>query len=124
MRGRIWSSRLIQSTRGTWPDDGAPTDRKARWQRQVDGGHMSGERLDSRHRPTTVAEITHGLPSVLERLVADPGRWILIIEQGEDGRYVQFLALEGGTLVAEVSSNQFLSGDDEWTADDAARLVS
>jgi len=69
-------------------------------------------------------EIDRGLPSVLERLVRDPGRWILVIEQGEGGRYLQFLALKGGTLVAEVSSNQFLSGDDEWTADDAARLVS
>lgn len=54
--------------------------------------------------------LAEGLEALLGRLVADPGRWILIIEAGRerDPRYVQYLLFEDGSLVAEGTSNRYL----------------
>ena len=63
-------------------------------------------------RSITVDEFLDGLDGVLTRLVADPGRWILIADvESSEGRYAQFLAAEDGMLYAEVSSNASLRGE-------------
>jgi len=68
-------------------------------------------------------EIEDGLATVLERLLLDPGRWILIFEHGANtARYVQFIAFEDGSLVAETVSNHFLSDDSRWAPESEAAL--
>jgi T3SS (YopN, CesT) and YbjN peptide-binding chaperone 3 len=54
--------------------------------------------------------VEEGLEPLLDRLVKDPGRWILILEFGPSAAnlYVQFLVFEDGSLVAEVVSNIYL----------------
>ena len=74
-------------------------------------------------RLATVWEVKRGLTSVLHRLLLDPGRWILIIEDAQN-RYVQFLAFEDGSLVAETVSNLYLSDAKRWTEEAEAALTS
>lgn len=52
-----------------------------------------------------------GLADLLDRLVSDPGRWILILEVGPAAanRFVQYLAYEDGSLAAETVSNRYLA---------------
>ena len=74
-------------------------------------------------RLATLWEIEHGLTSVLQKLAFDPGRWILIIEDGRNTkRYLQFLAYEDGSLVAETVSNHYLDAKDRWTPEGEATL--
>lgn len=75
-------------------------------------------------RVVTVAEFEAGLGGVLTRLVADPGRWVVLVDVlASEGRYLQFLAREDGVLHAEVSSNASLRGGDRLTGADMAALV-
>ena len=59
---------------------------------------------------TTLAELGARLEGLLSRLVFGPGRWALIAEDG-GGRYVQALAFEDGSLMAEVVSNNYLQAE-------------
>lgn len=60
--------------------------------------------------PVRLGELDGRLSRALELMVRSPARWILVIETASE-LYVQFLADEEGTLVAECVSNQFLDGD-------------
>lgn len=62
---------------------------------------------------------------MLAGLLADPARWILIIEVEESlNRYVQFLLYEDGErLVAEAVSNINLDPVEQWTLDDEFALL-
>ena len=54
-------------------------------------------------------EVAAGLEGLLGRLVAAPGRWIFIIEDARTPcHYIQILAYEDGSLLAEVVSNYFI----------------
>lgn len=63
-------------------------------------------------RTVPLTTVVAGLPSLLRRLVADPGRWILVLQVGppEGNHYVQYLVCEDGSLVAEAVSNHYLVG--------------
>lgn len=74
--------------------------------------------LVDQERQARLAELEQGLGKVLRRLIRDPGRWILIIEDPVSDRFVQFLAFEDGSLVAEAVSNRFLSRQYQWTRRD------
>jgi hypothetical protein len=69
--------------------------------------------------------VAEGLEEILERLLADPGRWILIIEAGPDAApyYVQYLLFEEGSLVVEAVSNYFLEGVNRLTDQDEHQLA-
>jgi hypothetical protein len=71
-----------------------------------------------------MSSVAEGLEEILERLLADPGRWILIIEAGPDTAlyYVQYLLFEEGSLLAEAVSNNFLEGANRLTDQDEQRL--
>ncbi len=72
----------------------------------------------------TLADVEQQLPTILQRLVDWPGRWILIIEDAEcHHHFWQALAFEDGSLVAEVVSNYYLDGDELLSPEDAARLT-
>jgi len=74
-------------------------------------------------RNATLWEIEQGLTSVLQRLLFDPGRWILILEDSRNSnRYLQFLAYEDGSLVAETTSNHYLAEDARWPSEDETTL--
>jgi hypothetical protein len=76
-----------------------------------------------RERSARLWEVEGGLATVLERLLLDPGRWILILEHGANtDRYVQFIAFEDGSLVAETVSNHFLDEDSRWAPEAEAAL--
>lgn len=72
---------------------------------------------------TTLAELEAELEGLLSRLVFGPGRWALIAEDS-DGRYVQALAFEDGSLIAEVVSNNYLEDDQRWGEADEDKLVA
>jgi len=72
---------------------------------------------------TTLAELEAALEDLLSRLVFGPGRWALIAEDG-DGRYVQALAFEDGSLIAEVVSNNYLQGERRWSEADEDKLLA
>jgi len=74
-------------------------------------------------RATTLAELDAHLEELLYRLVFGPGRWVLIIEDPL-GRYVQVLAFEDGSLVAEVVSNHYLEDEQRWGQADGDKLVA
>jgi hypothetical protein len=74
-------------------------------------------------RATTLAELEAALEGLLSRLVFGPGRWALIAEDG-DGRYVQALAFEDGSLIAEVVSNNYLQGERRWGEADEDKLLA
>jgi len=95
-------------------------------ERPVDAGRPATDEPERRHRRlATLWEIERGLPSVLAKLALDPGRWILILEDAtRTNRYVQFLAFEDGSLVAETVSNVYLTGEDRWTVTDEAALAA
>ena len=71
---------------------------------------------------TTLAELGAMLEGLLNRLVFGPGRWALIAEDS-DGRYVQALAFEDGSLIAEVISNNYLQGERRWSEADEEKLL-
>jgi len=72
---------------------------------------------------TTLAELEAILEGLLRRLVFGPGRWALIAED-RDGRYVQVLAFEDGSLVAEAVSNKYLQTEQRWIEADEDRLLA
>jgi hypothetical protein len=72
---------------------------------------------------TTLAGLEAGLEGLLSRLAFGPGRWVLIIED-DRGRYLQVLAYEDGSVLAEVVSNTYLSGDERWSEAEEERLVN
>src|SRR5207302_2013176 len=81
--------------------------------------------VSAHQRIATRWEIVRGLHSVLDRLVADPARWVLILVTASSrNRYVQFLAPEDGGLVAECVSNINLAHDEQLEATDEGRLVA
>lgn len=85
---------------------------------------MGGGSYRIHERTVTVSEFEAGLESALVGLLAEPGRWILIVDVlSSNGRYLQFLAREDGLLRAEVSSNASLRGEDRLTADQMASLI-
>jgi len=64
-------------------------------------GHQSEQSVWS----VSLGSFGLGLPSLLERLCARPGRWILIAEDSvRPHRYWQALAFEDGSLVVEAGS--------------------
>lgn len=75
-------------------------------------------------RPT-VRDFELGLASVLQRLVAEPLSWLVIaeMERRPPLRYLQFLADEDGTLVAECVSNRFLDEGERWRPDQERLLL-
>jgi hypothetical protein len=72
---------------------------------------------------TTLAELGARLEGLLSRLVFGPGRWALIAEDC-DGRYVQALAFEDGSLIAEVVSNNYLPAEQRWSEADENKLLA
>lgn len=72
---------------------------------------------------TTLAELEANLEGLLSRLVFGPGRWALIAEDS-DGRYVQVLAFEDGSLVAEAVSNNYLHTEQRWIEADEDKLLA
>jgi hypothetical protein len=74
-------------------------------------------------QPTTLAEFELHLNDLLTRLVYSPGRWVAIAED-DRGRFVQVLAFEDGSLIAEVVANNYLKGEDRWEQEDEAKLVA
>jgi type III secretion system-like peptide-binding chaperone len=72
------------------------------------------------------ALLAEGLTEMLERLVSDPGRWILVLTFGPgDGiYYIQYLCCEDGSMVAEAVSNRYLSEPCLLSTDNERRLVS
>jgi hypothetical protein len=72
----------------------------------------------------TMRTVTEGLEEILQRLLADPGRWILIIEAGPDAApyYIQYLLFEEGSLLVEAVSNAFLEGANRLNDQDEHRL--
>ena len=71
----------------------------------------------------TLATLSRGLSDLLEALCSRPGRWILIVEdEGRRHLFWQALAFEDGSLVTEVVSNNYLDGDDRWTAAQEVRF--
>jgi hypothetical protein len=54
-----------------------------------------------------LADLEGGLAPLLERLVFDPGRWIVILEFGdrEADLFAEFVVFEDGSLVVEAVSN-------------------
>jgi hypothetical protein len=75
-------------------------------------------------RRTTVAEFERGLFGVLQHLVIDSGRWVLVVDvEASRNRYVQFQCNEEGDLNAEVVSSVNLEADECWTDEQHARLV-
>jgi hypothetical protein len=66
----------------------------------------------------TLGDFEARLSEALERLSSDPGRWILIVEDAASwNRYVQILAFEDGSLMAEAVSNVNLGPAEQWDAD-------
>ncbi|MGD0312240.1 MAG: hypothetical protein ABSC90_07245 [Acidimicrobiales bacterium] len=60
-----------------------------------------------------LAEFEEGLMGLLGTLCERPGRWILIVEDSaQPNHFWQALAYEDGSLVAEIVSNFYLTGDD------------
>ena len=67
---------------------------------------------------TTLSALRDDLVELIELLVSSPGRWIFILDAGRPGgRYVQLLVYEDGSIVAEVSSNNFLEDSDRLSTD-------
>ena len=66
----------------------------------------------------TLAHFAPRLPELLRRLSSDPGRWILIVEDTASfNRYVQLIAFEDGSLMAEAVSNINLRPEEKWDAE-------
>ena len=72
---------------------------------------------------TTLAQLERHFEELLSRLVFGPGRWVLIAED-QDSRYVQVLAYEDGSVIAEVTSDNHLEGEQRWSEDDEEKLVA
>jgi len=69
--------------------------------------------------------VEYGHASVLQKLVLDPGRWIVIIGDSRDNNhFVQFLVYEDGSLIAETVSNHYLGERDRWSGDEEADLLA
>jgi hypothetical protein len=80
--------------------------------------------MTEHYRLATLAEVEHGLPGVLTRLLADPAWWIAILRVNRSrNRYLQFVCHDDGKLWAEATSNVNLEGDDTLTVADETRLV-
>ena len=63
-------------------------------------------------------EVEQHLSAVLTALTGSQERAILIINPAANSnRYVQFLSYEDGSLIIEVVSNQYLTGDDQLSAE-------
>jgi hypothetical protein len=80
---------------------------------------------DERYQSTlAMRSVAEGLEEILQRLLADPGRWILIIEAGPDAApyYIQYLLFEEGSLQVEAVSNAFLQGANRLSDQDEHRL--
>lgn len=74
---------------------------------------------------TTFAALSEGLEDLLALLCCRPGRWILIVESMDRPHlFWQALAFEDGSLCTEVVSNTYLDGDDQWTTEQGARLLT
>jgi hypothetical protein len=58
----------------------------------------------------SVSELRASLAGLLDRLTSAPGRWLVILEIGpeENPYYVQFIAYEDGSLIAEAVSDHYL----------------
>jgi len=94
-------------------------------QHSISPSSVEGGRKVRHERNATLWEIEQGVASVLQRLLFDPGRWILILEDSRNSkRYLQFLAYEDGSLVAETTSNHYLAGDAQWASEDETTLRS
>jgi hypothetical protein len=66
----------------------------------------------------TLGDFEVRLAEALRLLSSDPGRWILIVEETASwNRYIQVLAFEDGSLMAETVSNFNLGPAEQWDAD-------
>jgi hypothetical protein len=72
---------------------------------------------------STIAEFEEHLDELLARLTFAPGRWVVIVED-DRGRFVQVLAYEDGSLLAEVVANFYLKEGDRWGQEDEAKLAA
>lgn len=64
-----------------------------------------------RSASVSLCRLAARLSDLLDRLAADPGRWILILEVGPPAanHFIQYLAYEDGSLAAETVSNRYLT---------------
>ena len=72
---------------------------------------------------TTLAELGGHAGGAAQPARVRAGRWALIAEDS-DGRYVQALAFEDGSLIAEVVSNNYLQGERRWSEADEEKLLA
>ena len=73
----------------------------------------------------SLTEFEEGLECLLTSLCSRPGRWILVAEDAaRPNHFWQALAFEDGSLVTEIVSNHYLSGNDRWTGRQEAELVA
>ena len=73
----------------------------------------------------TLAELEEGLETLLAEMIGDDGRWIVVIERGQEPlRYVQLLAFEGSgsAVVAEAVSDAYLDSGSELSRYEAGSL--
>ena len=73
-----------------------------------------------------LSTLRRDLIGLIDLLVSNPGRWILILCVGPHkyGRYVQLLVCEDGSIVAEACSNNFLEGSDRLSSEEERSLVT
>jgi hypothetical protein len=85
---------------------------------------------DDPYRSTrTMGDVDAELETLLARLTATPGRWILVInDASRPCRYVQFLAYEDASMISEVASNYYLDeccdGRHGWTVKQQRTLTA
>jgi hypothetical protein len=72
---------------------------------------------------TTLAELAHHLEDLLGRLAFGPGRWVLTAADNRR-RYVQVLAYEDGSVLAEAVSNNYLAAEGRWSNQDEESLTA
>jgi hypothetical protein len=73
---------------------------------------------EQRKSTLTLHEFEEALPEALGLLSSDPGRWILIVEDTASfNRYVQLIAFEDGSLMAEAVSNINLRTEEQWDSE-------
>jgi hypothetical protein len=73
---------------------------------------------EQRRSALTLHEFEEALPEALGLLASDPGRWILIVEDTASfNRYVQLIAFEDGSLMAEAVSNINLRPEEQWDSE-------
>jgi hypothetical protein len=86
---------------------------------------VRSRRIDPATWTMSLGTLRYDLVGLIDRLVSSPGRWIFILDAGHPGgHYVQLLAYEDGSIVAEASSNNFLEDSDRLSIEQEKALVA